>query len=35
MSLTYTLLRECLNNVTDVAGLWQIEGGKVWTRTTT
>jgi hypothetical protein len=29
MSLTYTLVRECLNNVNDVAGLWQIEGGKV------
>jgi hypothetical protein len=29
MALTYTLVRECLNNVTDVAGLWQIEGGKV------
>ena len=29
MSLTYTLVRECLNNVTDVAGLWQVEGGKV------
>jgi hypothetical protein len=29
MSLTYTLVRECLNNVQDVAGLWQIEAGKV------
>jgi hypothetical protein len=29
MSLKYTLVRECLNNVNDVAGLWQIEGGKV------
>jgi hypothetical protein len=29
MSLTYTLVRECLNNVTDAAGLWQVEGGKV------
>jgi hypothetical protein len=29
MSLTYTLVRECLNNVEDVAGRWQIEGGKV------
>jgi hypothetical protein len=29
MSLTYTLVRECLNNVSDVAGLWQIEAGKV------
>jgi len=27
MSLTYTLVRECLNNVTDIAGLWQVEGG--------
>jgi hypothetical protein len=32
MSLTYTLLRECLNNVEDVAGRWQIEGGKVMER---
>jgi hypothetical protein len=29
MSLTLTLVRECLNNVNDIAGLWQIEGGKV------
>jgi hypothetical protein len=29
MSLTYTLVRECLNNVEDGAGRWQIEGGKV------
>ncbi len=29
MSLTYTLVRECLNNVNDPAGFWQIEGGKV------
>jgi hypothetical protein len=29
MALTYTLLRECLNNVDDVAGRWQIEGGRV------
>ena len=29
MALTYTLVRECLNNVEDVAGRWQIEGGKV------
>jgi len=29
MSLNYTLVRECLNNVNDVAGLFQIEGGKV------
>ena len=32
MSLTYTLVRECLNNVDDVAGRWQIEGGKVLDR---
>jgi hypothetical protein len=30
MSLTYTLVRECLNNVTDIAGLWQVEGGRVF-----
>ena len=29
MALTYTLVRECLNNVDDVAGRWQIEGGHV------
>ena len=29
MALTYTLVRECLNNVEDVAGRWQIEGGRV------
>jgi hypothetical protein len=29
MSQTYTLDRECLNNVEDVAGRWQVEGGKV------
>ena len=29
MSQSYTLDRECLNNVDDVAGRWQIEGGKV------
>ena len=29
MSVTYTLVRECLNNVTDIAGLWQVEGGRV------
>lgn len=29
MALKYMLVRECLNNVTDVGGLWQIEGGKV------
>ena len=32
MSLTFTLIRECLNNVDDVAGRWQIEGGKVMER---
>ena len=32
MSLTYTLVRECLNNVEDVAGRWQIEAGKVLQR---
>jgi hypothetical protein len=30
--LTYELVRECLNNVDDVAGRWQIEGGKVFER---
>ena len=29
MALKYTLVRECLNNVEDIAGRWQIEGGKV------
>ncbi len=29
MALTFTLVRECLNNVEDVADRWQIEGGKV------
>lgn len=29
MSLNYTLVRECLNNVDDIAGSWQIEGGRV------
>jgi hypothetical protein len=29
MALTYTLTRECLNNVDDIAGRWQVEGGKV------
>jgi hypothetical protein len=29
MSLVYTLQRQCLNNVQDVAGIWQIEGGTV------
>ena len=30
MPLTYNLVRDCLNNVDDVAGRWQIEGGKVF-----
>ena len=30
--LTYELRRECLNNVEDVAGRWQIEGGTVFQR---
>lgn len=29
MSLTYTLNRQCLNNVEDAAGRWQVEGGTV------
>jgi hypothetical protein len=29
MPLTLELVRECLNNVDDGAGRWQIEGGKV------
>jgi hypothetical protein len=29
-ALTYELIRECLNNVEDVAGRWQIEGGQVF-----
>jgi len=29
MALTYTLMRQCLNNVDDIAGLWQVEGGTV------
>jgi hypothetical protein len=29
MVLTYTLVRKCLNNVDDVAGRWQVEGGTV------
>jgi hypothetical protein len=33
MALTYELVRECLNNVDDVAGRWQIEGGRVLQRT--
>ena len=30
MALTYELLRDCLNNAEDAGGLWQIEGGKVF-----
>jgi len=29
VALTFTLIRECLNNVEDVAGRFQIEGGRV------
>ena len=29
MALTYTLVRECLNNVSDAAGIFQIEAGNV------
>src|SRR5258708_19432839 len=29
MSVTYTLVRECLNNVEDAGIRWQIEGGTV------
>jgi len=29
-ALTLTLVRDCLNNVDDIAGRWQIEGGKVF-----
>jgi hypothetical protein len=29
MVLTYTLVRQCLNNVEDSAGRWQVEGGTV------
>jgi hypothetical protein len=29
-ALKYELVRECLNNVEDVAGRWQIEGGGVF-----
>jgi hypothetical protein len=31
-ALKYTLVRECLNNVEDAAGRWQIEGGRVLQR---
>ena len=29
-AITYELIRECLNNVEDVAQRWQIEGGQVF-----
>src|SRR5262249_55387856 len=29
-ALILTLVRDCLNNVDDIAGRWQIEGGKVF-----
>ncbi len=29
MKVNYTLIRECLNNVEDIAERWQVEGGKV------
>ena len=29
-ALTLNLVRDCLNNVEDNAGRWQIEGGKVF-----
>ena len=29
-ALNLTLVRDCLNNVDDVAGRWQIEGGKAF-----
>jgi hypothetical protein len=32
MALKYTLVRDCLDNVDDNAGRWQIEGGKVMQR---
>lgn len=32
MALKYTLVQECLDNVEDNAGRWQIEGGKVMQR---
>ena len=32
MALKYTLARDCLDNVEDSAGRWQIEGGKVLQR---
>ena len=30
MALTYDLVQDCLNNVDDAGGRWQIEGGKVY-----
>ena len=33
MPLTYTLARDCLDNVDDAAGRFQIEGGKVLDKT--
>jgi hypothetical protein len=32
MAVKYTLVRECLDNVEDNAGRWQIDGGKVMQR---
>ena len=29
MVLNYTLVRQCLNNVDDEAGRWQVDGGQV------
>jgi len=29
MATVFELVRECLNNVDDVAGYWQVEGGQV------
>ena len=29
-AVAYELIRECLNNVEDVAQRWQIEGGQVF-----
>jgi hypothetical protein len=31
-AVSYDLVRECLDNVDDVAGRWQIEGGKAFQR---
>jgi len=30
MALTFDLVQDCLNNVEDVAGRWQISGGKAF-----